>query len=166
MNTQTINKNLVWKGKPSQVIYLHIHLLNLIIVFALTYFSKQITEFMPFVKPLYLFVLILLILLRSAYLIVKISCTHYTVFTNKIGFKRGIFNLKYDETEMYRIKDYTLFTPFFLRIFSLSNLKMVSSDRLFPVIELNAIPNGFWLFQEIQKNVEIIRKKTGTREFD
>jgi len=165
MEKKTLNKP-IWQAKPSQIKYLHIHIFNMILIVFIIYLSSPLMNFAPFIKPLYLVILISIIALRSIYLAVKLLCTQYKLYDRKIGFKRGIFNLKYDETQLYRIEDYSLNSPFFLRIFGLSNLKISSNDRELPEINFYAIPKGFQFLDKLDSMVESERKRTGTKKFE
>lgn len=164
MNTK--ESKIIWKGKPSQILYLHKHIFLLAIIVLINYFSDILNTLVQFSVYKYIFTLTIIILARMSYFVLKLYCTKYIIYESKIGIKRGILNLKYDETELYRIKDYSLNAPFLLRIFKLSNLLMVSSDRIFPVILFKAIPDGMKLFREIEKKVEKERKEKRVYEID
>jgi uncharacterized membrane protein YdbT with pleckstrin-like domain len=159
-------QKLIWSGSPSQIKYLHIHIFNFLIIFGLNYYAKEIIEFIGYYQVNYILILTLLIVLYSTILIIELICIKYSVYEHRIGFKRGIMNLKYDETELYRIKDYSISAPFFLRIFGLSNLKMDSSDKTHSIIKFDAIKNGRWLLREIEIRVEQDRRNKGVREID
>ena len=71
-----------------------------------------------------------------------------------------------DELELYRVKDYRLENPFFLRMFSLGNIVLETSDRSSPVVRINAIQNAEELREKIRNCVETRRDQKGVREVD
>ena len=64
------------------------------------------------------------------------------------------------------MRDYKVVKPFFQRIFGLGRIELVTSDRSNSNINLNGIKDPENLYNLIRDNVEIIRRKTGTRELD
>ncbi len=156
----------IWQGSPSQINNLHIHLLNLVLLYGFNRYMYIINDLLKIEKFNITLWLTIILIIISTYKIIETYCITYTLYDHKIGFKRGIFNVKYDETELYRIKDYSIREPLFLRIFGLSNFKMESSDKYFPTIEFKAISKGYWLKDEIRKRVEKDRRNKGVREID
>ena len=96
----------------------------------------------------------------------KTRFTVYEVTDQRIKLKTGILNQEIDECELYRVRDYKIVKPFFQRIFGLGRIELVTSDRSNSNINLNGIKDPENLYNLIRDNVEIIRRKTGTRELD
>ena len=96
----------------------------------------------------------------------KTRFTIYEVTNQRIKLKTGILNQEIDECELYRVRDYKIVKPFFQRIFGLSKIELVTSDRSNSNINLNGIKDPENLYNLIRDNVERIRRKTGTREID
>ena len=96
----------------------------------------------------------------------KTRFTVYEVTNQRIKLKTGILNQEIDECELYRVRDYKVVKPFFQRIFGLGKIELVTSDRSNSNINLNGIKDPENLYNLIRDNVEKIRRKTGTREFD
>ena len=95
--------------------------------------------------------------------------TRFTIFeltSDRFRTKIGILSQKVDELELYRVRDYEVFKPFLLRLFGLGNLTLITSDKTHPKIEMKAIKNPEIVLELFRKNVEISRKKTGTKEVD
>ena len=129
-------ENLVWKGRPSQ-------LTNLLVYLFL---------FWTIVIPLYRYL--------------KTRFTIFELTSDRFRTKIGILSQKVDELELYRVRDYEVFKPFLLRLFGLGNLTLITSDKTHPKIEMKAIKNPEMVLELFRKNVEISRKKTGTKEVD
>ncbi len=92
--------------------------------------------------------------------------TKYELTNERLRTRYGILNKKMDELELYRVKDYKLENPFFLRMFSLGNIILETSDRSSPVVTINAIPNAEELREKIRNCVETRRDQKGVREVD
>ena len=128
--------NLVWKGRPSQ----------------LTNILAYLFLFWTIVIPLYRYL--------------KTRFTIFELTSDRFRTKIGILSQKVDELELYRVRDYEVFKPFLLRLFGLGNLTLITSDKTHPKIEMKAIKNPEMVLELFRKNVEISRKKTGTKEVD
>lgn len=90
-----------------------------------------------------------------------------TELTNQRIIKRtGVLNKQIDEVELYRVKDYRVEKPLGLRIFGLSNVKLITSDELVPIVTIRAVSNGEALRNTIRNIVEQRREEKGVREFD
>ena len=126
----------MWKGRPSQ-------LTNLLVYLFL---------FWTIVIPLYRYL--------------KTRFTIFELTSDRFRTKIGILSQKVDELELYRVRDYEVFKPFLLRLFGLGNLTLITSDKTHPKIEMKAIKNPEIVLELFRKNVEISRKKTGTKEVD
>ncbi|EKF76049.1 hypothetical protein A11A3_01105 [Alcanivorax hongdengensis A-11-3] len=132
----------IWFGTPSQVVNLG------------TFIIMGIFFWLIF--PLFI------ILWRWA----QIKNTKYELTTERLRTRHGVLNKKTDELELYRVRDYKMDQPFFLRLFSLGNIILETSDRSHPQIVLKAIPNTEQLRETIRKQVEACRTRKRVREID
>ena len=87
----------------------------------------------------------------------------YQVTSERIKVSDGVFNRKTDELELYRVRDYRVTEPFWLRLFGLGNLIVSSMDVSSPSLEICAIrdPNG--RREDLRKYVEVCRDKKRVR---
>jgi uncharacterized membrane protein YdbT with pleckstrin-like domain len=90
----------------------------------------------------------------------------YELTTERLRTRHGVLNKNTDELELYRVRDYTLQQPFFLRIFSLGNIVLRTSDKSHPHVVIRAIPNGEDLRDKLRTYVEACRTRKGVREVD
>ena len=130
------NNTKIWSGRPSQLVNFYTYLLL----------------FWTIIFPL------------IAYL--KTRFTIYELTNTKLRLKTGIFSQKIEDTELYRVRDYSIDKPFLFRIFGLGHIKILTSDKTNPTIYLYAIRQTEKTADLIRNNVEIARKKSGTREID
>jgi uncharacterized membrane protein YdbT with pleckstrin-like domain len=148
----------IWNGCPSQVLNLQAFLICLLVDICVIVLSFLFT-----------FWLLLLLLLPLGYAFwcwLDLRCQRYELTTERIHISKGIFTLVRQELELYRVKDTTLVQPFFLRLFSLGNIHLVTSDRSDPEFTITAIKDPTALLDNIRKYVEIRRDQKRVKEVD
>ncbi len=96
----------------------------------------------------------------------EVKCFKYRLTTQRLSVTRGIFNKRTDELELYRIKDITLAEPFFLRLFGLGNIKLDTSDKSSPEVNMEYIAKAPNVRDLIRRHVEAMRDKKRVREID
>lgn len=131
-----MEENIVWQGRTSQISNIPYFIL----------FSWTLV--LPIVRYL------------------KTRFVHYSFSTERVIVKEGIFSQSINEIELYRVRDYSTFKPFFLRIFGLGHLEIISSDRTNPTLRLKAIKEPESVMKVLRDHVEKARKATQTREVD
>lgn len=132
----------VWFGTPSQVVNLG------------TFIIMGIFFWLVF--PLFI--------ILWKWLVVK--NIKYELTTERLRTRYGVLNKKIDELELYRVRDYQFEQPFFLRLFSLGNIVLQTSDRSHPEVTLRAIPDGENLRERLRTHVEACRTTKRVREVD
>lgn len=132
----------VWSGTPSQVINLGTFILC------------------------GLFFWLLFPLFIALWKWLEVKNVKYELTNQRLRTRYGVLNKKADELELYRVRDYKLEQPFFLRLFSLGNVILITSDKSTPVVVIKAIPNGEELREKIRRYVEECRTRKGVREVD
>ena len=95
-----------------------------------------------------------------------VRSTRVDVTTQRITTQVGIFTRRRWDMELYRVKDTTLFEPFLLRLVSLANIEVVSSDKSTPSMVIPAVKDAENLRQKIRVNVEQMRILRRVRELD
>jgi len=138
-----IHERIIFKGNPSQIPNIGYYLLCIILA------------------PL-LGLGVIMFLVRY----LETRFTKFEITNERVIQQNGVLSRRTNETELYRVKDIILDEPFFLRIFGLSNILIVTSDRTSPLILVNAIENGGIIRRELREAVELRRDKKGVREMD
>ena len=128
-------EGLVWTGSPSQIVNLPAYVLCGL--------------FFWLVIPVFI----------AAWKWLVLHNIRYELTSERLKVKQGVLNKRLDELELYRVRDYNLEQPFWLRIFSLANITLRSSDTSHPVIVLRAICDGEHVREQIRKYVEECRVK-------
>ena len=132
----------LWRGTPSQWVNLPWYILWLLLFWL--------------VIPLFI--------LLWQWLVIR--TTVYELTSERLKLRRGVLNKHLDEVELYRVRDYKLEQPFFLRLFGLGNILLQTSDRSHPSVRLRAIRDGEQLYERVRAAVEDSRARKGVRELD
>ena len=90
----------------------------------------------------------------------------YELDSQRLKIKKGVLSQNIEETELYRVKDYSILKPFFLRLFGLGHLVLTTSDKNNKYVRLVAIKDTEKVKDIIRNHVEKARKRTGTKEVD
>lgn len=95
-----------------------------------------------------------------------VHCVRYEITTERIRWKRGVLNRKLDETELYRVRDYSIRRPFYLLIFRLSTLRIDTQDVRQNVISMTGIHNAEDVLSVLREQVEASRARKNVRDLD
>lgn len=138
----------IWTGSPSQVTNLGVFLLCGLL--ALTGLGAM------FALPFALW----------RYLVTK--CLRYELTSQRLKVHSGVLSKKIEELELYRVRDTQFDQPFFLRLFGLGNVLLVSSDSTTPVSSIHGIRDAQQLRDRLRNLVEERRdlKRVRVGEFD
>ncbi len=90
----------------------------------------------------------------------------YELTSQRLRITRGILNRRLDELELYRVKDYVMDQPLFLRLLGLGNITLVSSDASTPTVVLRAISGVEAVREKLRTVVQTERDRKRVRELD
>lgn len=90
----------------------------------------------------------------------------YRITSQRIIITQGVMTRRTDQLELYRAKDTSLLEPFWLRIFKLGHVDLVTSDPTTPFLRLQAVPNAAALREQLRTAIEGLRVSKGIRELD
>ena len=96
----------------------------------------------------------------------EVRCTKYELTSQRLRLRTGVLNRKTEDLELYRVRDYRIEQPLFLRLFGLANIVLETSDRTHPTVTLRAVRDSESLTNTIRARVEQLRAARGVREFD
>ena len=131
----------VWSGTPSQVINLGTYVLCI----------------------LFFWLVIPVFIMLWKWLIVR--NTQYELTTQRLRLRTGVLNKESSALELYRVKDFTVDQPLFLRFFSVANIILETSDKSHPTVAIRAVHDAEALANTIRENVETMRRGR-VREMD
>jgi uncharacterized membrane protein YdbT with pleckstrin-like domain len=105
-------------------------------------------------------------LIIPAWKMIETYYTKYEFYSDRIIYRRGVFEVLTDEILLYRVKSINLHEPFLYRLIGLSNLNLITSDKYVGEIKLTAIPVGIEFRNVLREMVEENRHLKGVKEFD
>ncbi len=88
---------------------------------------------------------------------------HYELTSERLKTKTGIFSKTTHELELYRVKDIMFEQPFFMRLFGLGNVVLMTSDASTPTLTISAIPGAQDWCEKLRRCVEDRREQKRTR---
>lgn len=147
-----------WESRPSQWTNFALYFLCFLIAAALAFGALNNRD-----QSLVLALLIILPGARAAVAYLDIRCRSYSLTNQRFRYSYGILSRRYDEVELYRIKDVVLDQPFFLRILGLSNITVVGFDVVKPIERIRAIRDGKNVREAFRNLVEARRDVKSVR---
>jgi len=133
------------------------YIILIFITLALSYYLKE-----------YFNIIILLsgvILLRIIYGIIYYKLIRIEIYKDHLSLKEGVFTSSVNFIELYRVKDYSSYQSFFMKVFGIMNVTLYTSDKTTPILKLKGISKSN-IIDVIRLKVENQRKLKGVREFD
>jgi uncharacterized membrane protein YdbT with pleckstrin-like domain len=92
--------------------------------------------------------------------------TEYELTTQRFKVRSGILNRKLDELELFRVRDYGMNQPIWLRVFGLGNITMMTSDASSPSVMLQAIADVEGVREKLRSAVQAERDRRRVRALD
>ena len=89
----------------------------------------------------------------------------YTLTSERLMIRSGVFNIATETLELYRVRDLQMMEPFWLRLWGLKNLHLITTDSTTPELILDYIPSALDLGTTFRQQIELSRQKKGVREF-
>lgn len=164
-------EELIWSGRPSQAVNSKTFIpcglscvLAVVTGFRLSGRPPQLFNSKTFLLCfLFCFLIVPIFIAVWKWLVVRNTVIEIT--TQRLNIRAGVLNKSTAELELYRVKDFQIDEPLFLRMFGLSNILLVSTDRTQPNVVIPAVPNGLELSDAIREHVENLRRNLGIHEF-
>lgn len=89
----------------------------------------------------------------------------YSLTSERLIIRSGVFNIATETLELYRVRDLQIMEPFWLRLWGLKNIHLITTDSTTPEVILDHIPSALDLGSKFRQQIEISRQKRGVREF-
>lgn len=148
----------IWTGSPSQVLNFSSYIIILIITAVIIVVSLI---FLPL-----LLVLLIVPLVMFIISFLKIRSEVFEVTSQRLRKTTGIFSKQTEDIELYRVRDYKILQPFFLRLFGLGTVELITIDKSSPHVIIPAVKDPKGLLDMIRENVEHSKSTKGVRELD
>jgi uncharacterized membrane protein YdbT with pleckstrin-like domain len=164
MNPPTENQEtLVWRGTPSQWTNFGTYLFCLILAAGIVAGYFLYSPGAP--QPLILAGLVIPLFWGLARWI-GTRCNRYEVTSERAKITTGLLSRRTNEIELYRVRDYSVIEPFWLRLVGCGDVVLVTSDRTTPNFVLHAVPRAQQLKDQIRTHTERMRQRRGVRDLE
>ena len=100
------------------------------------------------------------------YLAIECWQYHMNEDTETLLERKGVFSVQKVEIQYFRIKSIRILKPFFMRLFGLSIVEVITSEPFKPYLRLYAIPNGEYWAQYLKEMAKYWRLQKGVKETD
>jgi len=159
----------LWSGHPSQILNLSIYIFwaAILIVVAVGSIALVESNDCPPEWGIMIFGFIALIaLVQVGLAYVHLRASEYVVTNQRVRIISGIFSKEIQEIELFRVKDTMARQSFFLRLFGLGTITILSGDERNPRLVLSGIPQAIELRERLRQEIMTLRQRFGVRELD
>jgi uncharacterized membrane protein YdbT with pleckstrin-like domain len=159
---ETPPETILWRGTPSQWTNFVTYVFCLILaagVVAAYFFMPQPPQ------PLVLLGLLVPGLWALGRWIAT-RCQRYEVTSERVKITTGLLSRHTNELELYRVRDYTIVEPFWLRLVGCGNVLLMTADSSNPTFILRAVPHAAALKDQIRTHTERMRQRRGVRSLE
>jgi uncharacterized membrane protein YdbT with pleckstrin-like domain len=158
----TPQETLVWRGTPSQWTNFGTYLFCLLLAAGIGAAYMLVP---PPPQPLILLGLILPVGWALGRWIAT-RCNRYEVTSERVKVTTGLLSRHTSEIELYRVRDYSIVEPFWLRMVGCGNIVLVTADSTSPAFVLRAVPHVARLKDQIRTHTERMRQRRGVRTLE
>jgi membrane protein YdbS with pleckstrin-like domain len=159
----------LWRGHPSQALNVDVYGFwgaILIVVLVAVILVVNIGDCPPGWGLIIFAGVALIALINSAIAYLHLRAIEYVVTNQRVRVISGIFGKDIQEIELFRVKDTAANQSFFLRLFSLGTITILSGDERHPRIVLSGVPRAVELREKLRQEVMTLRQRFGVREVD
>jgi uncharacterized membrane protein YdbT with pleckstrin-like domain len=154
-------ETLVWRGTPSQWTNFAAYFFSLLLAAGVVAAYVLVSPRQPLIL-LGLIVPVLWMLTRW----IATKCHRYEVTSERIKVTTGLLSRHTSELELYRVRDYSVVEPFWLRMVGVGNIVLTTADRTTPQIVLHAVPSAASLKDQIRTHTERMRQRRSVRDLE
>lgn len=159
--TPPTEETVLWKGSPSQWTNFGTYFFCLLLVVAVV-----VAYFFTPDRPVLILSAIAVPVLFAMVRWWQTRSQKYEITTERIRTSTGILSRRTTELELYRVRDYTVIEPFWLRLIGRGNLVIETSDRSTANLVLRAVPTVNALKDQVRVHTERMRQLRGVRDLE
>ena len=154
-------ETVLWRGTPSQWTNLGVYCLCLIL-------SASIVTAYFLLSPRQPLILVglALPLVWAVCRWIATSSQRYELTSERLKVTTGLFSRRTNELELYRVRDYSVVEPFWLRLVGCGHVVLATADRSTPQTVLHAVPHVAALKDQIRIHTERMRQRRGVRDLE
>ena len=123
--------------------------------------SSQVKNFWPFVSCL-----LVIPIPWAIYRWLAVKTTTYRLTTERLVTEHGILSKTMDTLELYRVRDLQVTQPFWIRLFGLENIHLITADTSTPCLIIDCVPKDLTLPDKFRVQVEAARMAKRVRTVD
>lgn len=170
MTEYEVEERRYGQTSPSLLLAAPSAILGVSIALVLSYFfiPLVVNSFVgQLISPLVIWAVIwLLCLAKTGWKMLILATTQYEITSQRIFYKRGVFNRHKDQLEIVRIRDLSTYRPFIQRLVGLGTLKMETVDRTHPTLVIPGLYDVDAFKDFLHKLNSAERVRLGYREFE
>jgi uncharacterized membrane protein YdbT with pleckstrin-like domain len=159
-----MTEEIICTSSPSQILNLKGYAMDILVMAILI--AIYVVGRESWQIPMWFLLLILLPIVTASWRFFGLNCQKYVLTNERLKITKGILNRTTEEIELYRVKDFSLSEPFFMRLFKLGNISIETSDKTMPLLSITALPRAADFKEQLRTCVEEIRTKKNVREVD
>ena len=152
---------LIWKGTPSHWLNFGAYFFCLVLVGAVVAVYLLVTPRQPLI-----FLGFVIPVLWAVARWIEVHSHTYEITSERVRVSIGLLSRTTTELELYRVRDYTVVEPLWLRIVGCGNIILQTADRTNPQVIIRAVPNANVLKDKIRANTERMRQIRGVRDLE
>lgn len=95
-----------------------------------------------------------------------IHTTNYSITNQRLIIGKGIFHRRYEEVELFRVRDISIRRSLIMRLFGLGTVIVYSRDMTSPDTRLRSISRPFVVADTLRKHVFAAKEARGLREME
>lgn len=155
---------------PSLMLAVPSALVGIAIALLLSYYVIPLLMNSPvgeLATPIVIWVVIwALCLAKTAWKVLVLATTQYEITSQRLLYKRGIFNRHQDQLEIVRIRDLSTYRPFMQRLVGLGTLNLETVDRTHPTLTIPGLYSVDEMKHFLHRLNTAERARLGYREFE
>ena len=161
-------ENVIWTGHPSQLMAFKFYFFAAILIILLAVGSGYMLFEMPNMSELWFYpalgipVIVFAVIIK--YYLVRTK--HYKLTDQRMVAEWGVFNRETEEIELYRVKDWKIEKPFFLRLANRGHVLIISTDSTAPVFSLEGVTDPDHVRELLREHSEKSRDRKNVRHLE
>jgi membrane protein YdbS with pleckstrin-like domain len=157
----------LWRGHPAQALNFDVYSFwALVLIVTSIVVVTMVLDESPFWSLVIFGGVALIALINVGMAYFHLRAIEYVVTNQRVRIISGIFSKNIQEIELFRVKDTAANQSFFLRLFGVGTITILSGDTRNPRIVLSGIPQAVELREKLRQEVMTLRQRFGVREVD
>lgn len=149
----------LWQGARSQITNLGKFFLAALVATGIV--IAGIVSLMPL-----LWILCVIPVIYMLWVWIATKAESFTLTSERLRMKKGVFNQIFEEVELYRVKDVSHSRNVLQRMLGLGTIALLTSDRGQENIVIESVRASDELREHLRQQVELIRDRKRVREVD